>query len=250
MGGKLKGKVAIVTGASKGIGTAIARDLAAEGALVVVNYSTSKDGAEKIVKEIVSKGGKAIALQGNMALHEDIKRLVAETKKAFGRIDILVNNAGIYEFYPLEHITKEHYTKIFDLNVLGLILLTQEVVNHMSIEGGSIINISSIASHTSPPNTTIYSATKAAVDSITRSLAAELGPKKIRVNSVNPGMVITEGVVSAEIDKGDFRQSFESRAALGRLGYPEDVSPAVVFLASDDSKWITGTTLDVSGGYR
>lgn len=249
MSEKLKGKVAIVTGASKGIGVAIAKDLAAAGASVVVNYSSSKEGAEKVVKEIQAKGGKAIAIGASIADHNQIKTLVKETVKAFGKIDILVNNAGVYDFVPLDAITKEHYHHIFDLNVLGVILLTQEVVKQFGDKGGNIINVSSIVSHNAPANSTVYSATKAALDSITRSLALELGPKKIRVNSINPGMVNTEGFRSKGIEESDFRTSVEARTPLGRIGLPDDISPAVVFLASDDAKWITGSTLDIAGGY-
>lgn len=245
---KLAGKVAVVTGASKGIGAEIALQLAAEGASVVVNYATSKTGADRVVNEIVKAGGKAVAVQANVAKQEDIVRLFAETKKAYGKVDILVNNAGVYEFAPLEAITAEHFHKQYDLNVLGLILTTQEAVKHMGPAGGSIINIGSVVSTYSPANGSVYSGSKAAVDSISRSLAKELGPRKIRVNVVNPGMVDTEGAV--DFTKSDFRKVVESQTPLGRIGVPGDIAPAVVFLASDDASWITAETLFISGGQR
>ena len=247
---KLQDKVAIVTGASKGIGASIAKHLAAEGAAVVVNYASSKDGADRVVSEILKNGGRAVAVQANVAKHADIRRLFTEANKAFGRLDILVNNAGIYEFSPIEDITEEHFHKLFDLNVLGLILASQEAAKHFSTEGGSIVNISSVVSTLSPPNTSVYSATKAAVDAVTRSLAKELGPRKIRVNSINPGMVETEGVHAAGIADSDFRKQIESQTPLGRIGQPRDIAPAAVFLASADSGWITGETLYISGGLR
>ncbi|MBI3410728.1 MAG: glucose 1-dehydrogenase [Planctomycetes bacterium] len=249
-GKKLAGKVAIVTGASKGIGAAIAKHLADEGAAVVVNYSTSKEGADRVVSEIAGNGGKAVAVQANVAKQADIVRLFSEAKKAFGRLDILVNNAGIYEFAPLESVTRESFYKLFDLNVLGLILATQEAVKHFDPAGGSIINISSVAATLAPPTTSVYSATKAAVDAVTRSLSKELGPRKIRVNSINPGMVETEGVHSAGIADSDFRRQTEAATPLGRIGQPKDIAPAAVFLASSDSGWMTGETLYISGGMR
>jgi 3-oxoacyl-[acyl-carrier protein] reductase len=247
---KLAGKVAVVTGASKGIGAAIAKELAAEGAAVVVNYASSKAGADRVVAEIVSKGGKAVAVQANVASKPDIERLFAEAKKAFGRLDVLVNNAGIYEFAPLENITADHFHKLFDLNVLGLILATQEAVKHFGPAGGSIVNISSVVVTFAPPNTAVYSATKAAVDAVTRSLAKELGPRNIRVNSINPGMVETEGVHAAGIAESDFRKQVEAQTPLGRIGQPQDIAPAAVFFASADSAWLTGETLYISGGMR
>jgi 3-oxoacyl-[acyl-carrier protein] reductase len=250
MSRKLSGKVAVVTGASKGIGASIALHLAAEGASVVVNYASSKEGAERVVGEIVGNGGKAIAVQANVAKQADIQRLFSEAKKAFGQIDILVNNAGIYEFAPLESVTAELFHKMFDLNVLGLILATQEAVKHFGADGGSIINISSVAATLAPPTTSVYSATKAAVDAVTRSLAQELGPRKIRVNSINPGMVETEGVHAAGIAESDFRRQTEAQTPLGRIGQPKDIAPAAVFLASSDSAWLTGETLYISGGLR
>jgi 3-oxoacyl-[acyl-carrier protein] reductase len=247
---KLAGKVAVVTGASKGIGAAIAQQLAAEGAAVVVNYSSSKAGAEKVVAEITGNGGKAIAVQADLAKPADIKRMFDSTKKAFGRLDILVNNAGIYEMLPLDKITEEHFHKHFNLNVLGLILATQEALKLFGPEGGSVINISSVVSSWGVPGGSVYSATKAAVDAVTRSLAKELGPRKIRVNSINPGMVETEGTQTAGILKSDFRKQTEASTPLGRIGVPEDIAPAVVFLASSGSSWLTGETLYISGGFR
>jgi 3-oxoacyl-[acyl-carrier protein] reductase len=247
---KLNGKVAVVTGASKGIGASIAKHLAAEGASVVVNYSSSKEGAEQVVGEITEKGGKAIAVQANIAKKSDIERLFTETKKAFGRLDILVNNAGIYEFVPLPEITEEHLHKIFDLNVFGLILASQEAAKHFDTAGGSIINISSVASTLAPATGSVYSATTAAVDNITKSLAKELGPRNIRVNSINPGMIETEGLHAAGFAQGDMRNHTEAQTPLGRIGKPQDIAPAAVFFASPDSSWITGETLFISGGFR
>jgi 3-oxoacyl-[acyl-carrier protein] reductase len=242
--------VAVVTGASKGIGAAIARHLADEGAAVVVNYSSSKEGAERVVADITRNGGRAVAVGANVANPADIRRLFAAAKEAFGRLDVLINNAGIYEFAPLQEVTPEHFHKQFDLNVLGLILATQEAVKHFGPDGGSVVNISSVVSTSAPPNSSVYSATKAAVDAVTRSLAKELGPRKVRVNSINPGMVETEGVRSAGIDKSDLRKQVEAGTPLGRIGQPDDVAPAAVYLASPDSKWVTGETLYVSGGHR
>jgi 3-oxoacyl-[acyl-carrier protein] reductase len=252
MSGRLKGKVAVVTGASKGIGAAIAKQLADEGAPVVVNYASSKEGAQRVVAAINDQGGRAVAVGADVSRQADIERLFAESKKAFGPLDILVNNAGIYEFAPLEAVTAEHFHKLFDLNVLGLILTSQEAAKHFGKSGGSIINISSVVSTSAPATTSVYSATKAAVDAVTRSLAKELGPRKIRVNSINPGMVETEGTTSSGITGGesDFRKSVESQTPLGRIGQPRDIAPAAVFLASDESAWITGETLYISGGFR
>jgi 3-oxoacyl-[acyl-carrier protein] reductase len=247
---KLQNKVAIVTGASKGIGASIAKHLAAEGAAVVVNYASSKEGADRVVAEIVGNGGRAVAVQANVAKQAEIHRLFAEAKKAFGRLDILVNNAGVYDFSPLEGITEEHFHKLFDLNVLGLILASQEAAVQFGPAGGSIVNISSVVSTLAPANTSVYSATKAAVDAVTRSLAKELGPRNIRVNSINPGMVDTEGVRAAGISESDMRKQVEAQTPLGRIGQPRDIAPAAVFLASSDSEWITGETLYISGGYR
>jgi 3-oxoacyl-[acyl-carrier protein] reductase len=250
MSKKLTGKVAVVTGASKGIGASIAKHLADEGAAVAVNYATSREGAERVVAEITGQGGKAIAVQANVAKEPDIRRLFAEAKKAFGRIDILVNNAGVYEFAPLEHVTAEHFHKMFDLNVLGLILASQEAVKHFGPASGNIVNISSVVATAALPNASVYSATKAAVDAVTKSLAKELGPRSIRVNAINPGMVETEGVRSAGIANSDFRKQTELQTPLGRIGQPQDIAPAAVFLASADSGWITGETLHIAGGFR
>lgn len=250
MSQKLAGKVAVVTGASKGIGAEIAREMADEGAAVVVNYSASKAGADRVVADIVAKGGKAVAVQANMTNHADIQRLFAEAKKAFGRVDVLVNNAGVYEFAPLEQVTVEHYRKQFDLNVFGLLLATQEAAKYFGEAGGSIVNISSVVATLAVPGASVYSGTKAAVVAITRSLAAELGPRRIRVNSINPGMVETEGLHGAGIAESDFRKQVESQTPLGRIGQPQDIAPAAVFLASDGARWITGETLYISGGSR
>jgi 3-oxoacyl-[acyl-carrier protein] reductase len=250
MAKKLSGKVALVTGGSQGIGASIAEQLAEEGASVVVNYSKSKSDAERIVKSIEQKGGKAVAVQASLADQKDIERLFSETKKVFGKLDILINNAGMYEFVPLEQITAEHFHKIFDLNVLGVLIACREAVKHFSSLGGSIVNISSVASSSHIPNSAVYSATKAAVDAVTRTLASELGPRKIRVNSINPGIVETEGTLSLGIMESDFRKNTEAVTPLGRLGLPKDIAPAVAFLASDDAGWITGETLVIAGGYR
>jgi len=250
MSKKLEGQVAVVTGASKGIGAAIAEHLAAAGAAVVVNYAASKAGAEAVVERVRQAGGKAVAVQADVSRPDDIRRLFAETKKAFGRLDVLVNNAGIYEFAPLEEVTVEHFHKMFDLNVLGLILASQEAVRHFGPAGGSIINISSVAATAAPPTTSVYSATKAAVDAVTRSLAKELGPRHIRVNAINPGMVETEGVHTAGLSSSDFQKQVEAQTPLGRIGQPQDIAPAAVFLASDESGWITGETLHIAGGFR
>ncbi len=250
MSKKLAGKVALVTGASKGIGAAIAKHLADEGAAVVVNYSSSREGADRVVAEITKNGGKALAVQANVAKEAEIRRLFAEAREAFGPLDILVNNAGIYEFSPLENVTAEHFHKQFDLNVLGLIFASQEAVKHFGPGGGNIINISSMVSTAAVPNAAVYSATKGAVDAVTRSLAAELGPRHIRVNAINPGMVETEGVHAAGIAESDLRKQVESQTPLGRIGQPHDIASAAVFLASNDSGWITGETLRIAGGYR
>jgi 3-oxoacyl-[acyl-carrier protein] reductase len=247
---KLTGKVAVVTGASKGIGAAIAKHMAAEGASVVVNYASSKSGADKVVGEITAHGGKAIAVQADVAKKADIERLFAETKKAFGRLDVLVNNAGVYEFRPLEQVTEEHFHRQFNVNVLGLILTTQEAVKHFGSNGGSIINISSVASTSAPAGGSIYSATKGAVDTVTKSLAKELGARGIRVNAINPGMIETEGVHTAGFVGSDFQKHTESQTPLGRIGQPQDIATVATFLASADSGWITGEILHASGGYR
>lgn len=246
---KLTDKVAVVTGASKGIGAAIAKHLAAEGASVVVNYATSKSGADKVVAEITGAGGKAVAVQGNVAKKSDIEKLFTETKKAFGKVDVLVNNAGIYEFASIEQITEDHFHKQFNLNVLGLLLATQEAVKLFPATGGSIINISSGAAH-GVPGASVYSATKGAVDTISKSLAKELGPKKIRVNSLSPGMVETEGVHAAGFIGSDFQKQIVAQTPLGRIGQPDDIGRVAAFLASEDSGWVTGEAILVSGGHH
>jgi 3-oxoacyl-[acyl-carrier protein] reductase len=248
--GKLNKKIAVVTGASKGIGAGIAKELAAEGASVVVNYMSAKQDADRVVEEITKRGGKAVAIQGNVAKKTEVDRLFAEAEKAFGKIDILVNNAGVYEWVPLEEVTEQQFHRMFDTNVLGMLLVTQESLKHFNTDGGSIINISSLASTLTPPTAVVYNATKGAVDAITRTLARELGPRKIRVNSINPGMVETEGFIAGGFSESDFRKMVESRTPLGRIGQPDDIGPAAVFFASDDSKWITGETLLVAGGLR
>ncbi|AXC10912.1 Enoyl-[acyl-carrier-protein] reductase [NADH] [Acidisarcina polymorpha] len=246
----LNGKVAVVTGASKGIGASIAEHFAASGAKVVVNYSSSKEGADRVVANIKAKGGDAIAIQANVAKQAEIEKLFAETKKAYGKLDILVNNAGIYEFSPLEEITAEHFHKQFDLNVLGLLLTTKEAVKLIGPEGGSIINISSIVGPMPMQTAAVYSATKAAVDAITVALSKELGARKIRVNSLNPGMVETEGVHAAGFAESDFRKQIEATTPLGRIAQPGDIATAAVFFASDDAGWVTGQTLILAGGQR
>jgi 3-oxoacyl-[acyl-carrier protein] reductase len=246
--GKLSNQVAVVTGASKGIGAAISIALAAEGASVVVNYASSKEGADRVVKEITAKGGKAIAVQADVSKPADVTRLFAETKKAYGKLNILVNNAGIYQFAPLEGVTEKLFHDHFNLNVLGLLLATQEAVKLIGPEGGSIINIGSGVSTMNPPNTSVYTATKAAVDSITGVLAKELGPRKIRVNSINPGMIETEGVRAAGFAESDFRKWVEAQSPLGRIGQSDDIAPTAVYLASSDSKYLTGEVIRVTGG--
>jgi 3-oxoacyl-[acyl-carrier protein] reductase len=250
MSKKLDGKVAVVTGASKGIGAEIARDLAAAGAKVVVNYASSRAGAEKVVADIAAAGGRAVAVQAVVAKPEDVERLFTRAKEAFGPADVLVNNAGVYEFSPLEGVTPDHFHRQFDLNVLGLILSTQEAARQFGDRGGVVVNVSSVAAASALPNASVYSATKAAVDAVTRSLAAELGPKGVRVNSVNPGMIETEGTHSQGVTESDFRKQVEAQTPLGRIGRVDDVAPVVTFLASDDAKWVTGQVLYVSGGNR
>jgi 3-oxoacyl-[acyl-carrier protein] reductase len=248
---RLSGKTAVVTGASKGIGAGIAKGLAAEGAAVVVNYASSKDGAERVVADIKAKGGKAIAVHGDVAKTADVKKIFAETKKAFGRLDILVNNAGVYySFLALEEVTEEDFHRHFNVNVLGLLLATKEAAKLFGDAGGSVINIGSVASDLNSPNTVVYTATKGAVDAVTRVLAKELGPRKIRVNSINPGMVDTEGTRAMGVIGNDFEKQLVTQTPLGRTGQPDDIAPVAVFLASDESRWVTGDTLAVSGGLR
>jgi 3-oxoacyl-[acyl-carrier protein] reductase len=247
---ELKGKVAIVTGASKGIGAGIAKAFGAAGASVVVNYASSKEGAERVVAEITKKGGKAVAVQGDVGKAADVKRLFAETKKAFGTLDVLVNNAGVYGFAPLEAVTEEEFQRVFGTNVLGLILATREAAKYFGPEGGSVINIGSVVSTATPPNSVVYTATKGAVDAVTGVLAKELGPKKIRVNSINPGGVETEGTHTGGIVGSDFQKQMIAQTPLGRFGQPEDIAPVAVFLASQASGWLTGEVLKASGGLR
>jgi 3-oxoacyl-[acyl-carrier protein] reductase len=246
---KLTGKVAVVTGASKGIGAAIAKSLAENGASVVVNYASSKAGADKVVAEIVKGGGKAIAVGGDVSKAAEAQSTIDAAVKAYGRVDILVNNAGVYEFVPLEGITEENFHRLFNINVLGLLLTTQAALKHMG-EGGSIINIGSVVSRITPPNSAVYTATKGAVDAITGVLAKELGPKKIRVNSINPGVVDTEGTQSAGFIGSDFEKALVTQTPLGRSGKPGDIASIAVFLASDDAGWMTSEQLLASGGMR
>jgi 3-oxoacyl-[acyl-carrier protein] reductase len=245
---RLAGKTALVTGASKGIGASIAKHLAAAGASVVVNYASSKSGADQVVAEITAAGGKAVAIHGDVSKPADIIRLLAETKKAFGGLDILVNNAGVYEFQPLEAITAEHYHRIFNINVLGLLLTTQEAVKHFPATGGSIINVGSVVTDLTPPGSAVYTGTKGAVDAITGVLAKELGPKNIRVNALNPGLTITEGTHTGGIVGSEMEANAVKNTPLGRTGQPQDIAKAAVFLASDDSGWVTGEQLRVGGG--
>jgi 3-oxoacyl-[acyl-carrier protein] reductase len=245
----LQGKVALVTGASKGIGAGIAGELASRGASVAVNYSGSKASADKLVAEIKAAGGKAIAVQANLSDPDAIGPLVEKVARELGPIDILVNNAGVYEFSPIEGVTPDQFHRQFNLNVLGLLLTTQAALQHFSPKGGSIINIGSVAA-AGLPAASVYSATKGAVDSITVSLSQELGPKKIRVNSLNPGMVETEGVHTAGFIGGDFQKESEAKTPLGRIGQPQDIASIAAFLASDDAYWVNGQTIKAAGGAR
>jgi 3-oxoacyl-[acyl-carrier protein] reductase len=247
---RLSGKTAVVTGASKGIGAGIAKGLAAEGAAVVINYASSKNGADRVVADIKAKGGKAIAVHGDVAKAADVEKIFAETKRAFGRLDILVNNAGVYNLLPLEDVTEEDFHRHFNINVLGLLLATQEAAKLFGDEGGSVINIGSVVSYLNSPNSVVYTATKGAVDAVTRVLAKELGPRKIRVNSINPGVIETEGTHAGGFIGSDFETQLVERTPLGRTGQPGDIAPVAVFLASDESRWVTGDTLAVSGGLR
>jgi 3-oxoacyl-[acyl-carrier protein] reductase len=246
---KLKGKVAVVTGASKGIGAGIAKALAAEGASVVVNYASSKAGADKVVAAITAAGGKAVAVGGDVSKAADAQGLIAAAIKNYGRLDILVNNSGVYEFSPIDSFTEESFHKLFNINVLGLLLTTQAAVKHLS-EGSSIINIGSAVTRVTPANSSVYTGTKGAVDAITGVLSRELGSRKIRVNTLNPGIVETEGTVSAGFIGSDFEKSIVSQVPLGRSGQVGDIVPLAVFLASDDSGWLTGEQLVASGGMR
>jgi 3-oxoacyl-[acyl-carrier protein] reductase len=248
--GKLSGKVAVVTGASKGIGAGIAQELAAQGAAVVVNYSSSKEGADKVVAAITKAGGKAIAVGGSVAHPREIENLFAETKKVFGKVDILVNNAGVYTFAPLDQITEEDIDRMYTTNVKGLLLATKAGVALIPPEGGSVINIGSVSSDQTPPMSVVYSSTKGAVDAVTRVLAKELGPKQIRVNAVNPGPVVTEGFKSSGVEGSDFEKQMLQSTPLGRLGNPQDIALVVAFLASDDARWVTGSLIQAAGGMR
>jgi 3-oxoacyl-[acyl-carrier protein] reductase len=246
---ELRGKVAIVTGASKGIGAAIAKRLAAAGASVVVNYASSSEGADRVVAEIAGKAGKAIAVKADVSKAADVQRLFDATKKAFGSLDVLVNNAGVYGFAPLEEVTEDEFHREFNINVLGVLLASREAMKYFGPHGGSVINISSMASMSPTPTAVVYSATKGAVDTITRVLAKELGPKKIRVNAINPGGVETEGVHSLGMIGSDFEKDMVARTPLGRLGQPDDIASVAVFLASAASGWMTGETIAVGGGF-
>jgi 3-oxoacyl-[acyl-carrier protein] reductase len=246
---ELTGKVAIVTGASKGIGAAIAKRLAAAGASVVVNYASSREGADRVVAEIAGKAGKAIAVKADVSKAADVQRLFDATKKAFGSLDVLVNNAGVYGFAPLEEVTEDEFHREFNINVLGVLLASREAMKYFGPHGGSVINISSMASMSPTPAAVVYSATKGAVDTITRVLAKELGPKRIRVNAINPGGVETEGVHSLGMIGSDFEKDMVTRTPLGRLGQPDDIASVAVFLASAASGWMTGETIAVGGGY-
>ena len=246
---ELTGKVAVVTGASKGIGAEIARALAAAGAAVVVNYASSREGAERVVADITAKGGKAIAVKADVARAAEVRALFEETKRAFGSLDVLVNNAGVYRFAPLEEVTEEEFHRHFNTNVLGLLLTTREALKHFGHDGGSVINISSVVSKNPVPTAVVYSATKGAVDTLTRVLAAELGPRNIRVNVIAPGGVETEGTHTLGVIGSDFEKQIVARTPLGRLGQPDDIAPVAVFLASPASGWMTGETIQVGGGY-
>jgi len=246
---RLKGKVAVVTGASKGIGAAIAKSLAAEGASVVVNYASSKAGADAVVSAITGAGGKAIAVRGDVSKAADAEGLIEAAVQNYGHLDILVNNSGVYEFVPIENFTEEHFNKIFSVNVLGLLLTTQAAVKHLR-EGASIINIGSVVSSLTPPNSAVYTGTKGAVDAITGVLAKELGARRIRVNSINPGMVETEGVHAAGLLGTEFETQAIAQTPLGRLGHVDDIASVATFLASEESKWITGELVRAGGGLR
>lgn len=247
---RLKGKVAVVTGASKGIGASIAKALALEGAAVVVNYSSAKADADKVVADVRNQGGKAMAVQANVSKAADVQRLFEETKTAFGKLDVLVKNAGVYEFSPIGEFTEEQFRRLFDTNVLGVLLASREAAKYFDAEGGSIINVGSAVTQVTPPASSVYTGTKAAVDAITRVLAKELGPKKIRVNSINPGMVETEGVHAAGFIGSDFQKQAVLQTPLGRIGQPDDIAPVAVFLASQDSGWLTGELVTAAGGMR
>ena len=248
--GKLQGKVAVVTGASKGIGAGIARALGAAGASVVVNYASDKAGAETVVADIKTGGGQAVAVKGDVSKAADVKHLFDETRKTFGKLDVLVNNAGVFKFAPLEETTEVEYQRQFGINVLGPLLATREALPLFGSAGGSVINISSVVSRMGIPGSAIYAGTKGALDTITQVLASELGPRKIRVNSINPGMVESEGTHAAGFIGGDFQKNIEAQAPLGRIGQPEDIAKVAVFLAGDEAGWLTGERISASGGHR
>jgi 3-oxoacyl-[acyl-carrier protein] reductase len=245
----LAGKAAVVTGASKGIGAAIAKALAAAGASVIVNYATSKADADAVVAGINKAGGKAVASGGDVSKPAGAQGIIDAAVKNFGRIDVLVNNSGVYQFDAIEQVTEENFHRMFNINVLGVLLSTQAALEHMSA-GGSIINIGSVVSRLTPPNSAVYTATKASVDAITGVLSRELGPRKIRVNSINPGVVETEGTRSAGIIGSDFEKGAMAQTPLGRTGQPSDIASVAVFLASDSSAWVTGEIIAASGGLR
>lgn len=248
MAKRVNGKVAVVTGASKGIGAAIAKALATEGAAVVVNYSSSRESADRLIEEITRTGGKAVAIHGNVSQPQDVERLFLETARSFGPLDILVNNAGVFDIAPLGTISVEHFRRLFDINVLGTILATQEAIKHFNPAGGSIINTSSNVSTTSPAGTAVYNATKSAIDGLTRTFSKELAPRRIRVNSINPGPVESDGVHAQGLI--DTFRELGKQTALGRIGQPDDIAPAVVYLASDEASWVTGETHYITGGTR
>jgi 3-oxoacyl-[acyl-carrier protein] reductase len=247
---KLKNKVAIVTGASKGIGAGIAKAYGTEGASVVVNYSSDKAGADQVVKEIIAAGGKAVAVQGNVSLQADVKRLFAGAKSSFGKVDILVNNAGVYKFDPLEAVTEDEFHRQFNTNVWGTILATQEALHYFNGDGGSVINVGSVISHNPMANSVVYSATKGAVDTIAVALSKELGSRNIRVNTIAPGGVETEGTHTAGVIGSDLEKMLVAGTPLGRIGQPDDIAKVAVFLASDDAQWVNGEKINVAGGAR
>jgi 3-oxoacyl-[acyl-carrier protein] reductase len=247
---QLEGKVAIVTGASKGIGAGIAKALAHAGAAVVVNYSSSRAEAERVVEEITRAGGRALGVQADVSKAADVTRLFAETRRVFDRLDVLVNNAGVFAFAPLEQVEEAEFHREFDINVLGPLLTIQQALLHFGANGGSVINVSSVVSFNPPDHSLVYSATKSALDAVTRVLARELGPKKVRVNSVNPGATDTEGARALDLFTSPVAELLVENTPLGRFGQPNDIAPAVVFLASDEARWITGESIRVSGGLR
>ena len=246
---KLQGKVAVVTGASKGIGAAIAKALAKDGAAVVVNYASSKAGADAVVAAITDAGGRAVAVQADVSKAEQAQGLIDAAAQQFGRLDVLVNNSGVYEFAAIEEVTEEHYSRLFDINVLGVLLATRAAARHLG-EGGSIINISSVVTDVNMPTSAVYTGTKAALNGISGVLANELAPRKIRVNTVSPGYVVTEGTHTAGIAGSEMEAGMVAQTPLGRAGQPDDIARVVAFLASDDARWVTGEVINASGGVR